>query len=168
MKKKILVAVSIIFTLIIIVSIVMIIKNKNTENDSQTYNNMRFIRWDLDTDDIKNNVSELSLKKGDKINISIKVADINDNVLNEPYIQNMEIKNFLDINYKETTSFNKTKYLELALPSGFYSLTSTIVKYPTVTLTIDKSKNQRANLYVNEKIYDILDNKYRVKDESSK
>ena len=105
------------------------------------------------------------LKKGDKINIFIKDTNNENEEFNKAYIENIEIENFKDSKRKVISNINEIQYIEVKIPFKYYGLTSTISFYPSISFNITKTSSN-SKLKINTKLYEILDEFYRVKNEN--
>lgn len=119
---------------------------------------LNYARVYLYGDAINNHID--NLKVGDKIDIFISEADVDYEALKVAYIENVEIKAL--INSDKTKDIN---YIILTLPNKYIGLTNALFTTSKIKVNVIKSKNQKAKLKINEKIYNLLDARYTVKSE---
>ncbi|MDE5539641.1 MAG: helix-turn-helix domain-containing protein [Bacilli bacterium] len=123
-----------------------------------------YARVYLYADVISNDIT--NLKYGDKVDIFISESIVNDEVLKNAYIENVEIKMLIDNDNKIVNQSGDIRNLVLTLPRQYAYFTNGLF-VTSVKVKVVKSENQNTELKVNEKIFNLLEDEYLVKDEAS-
>ena len=132
---------------------------------SQTKEDANLVMWNLKISDIDNNINSLSLKKGNYLDIYIKDSNLNNSEFKNPFIENAKIKNFRTKDYQITKALKDAEYIEFSVPYKYVTYINALPTYSSITLTLQNSTKKSKTIKVNDKIYNLLKEKYEIKND---